>query len=119
MSKYLCSKYFTKLNTFLIEAVDIPYKSLEHNLVFKVCKKCSKCFRSKLFTYDDAGWTTTLEVLIAVVILFTTSKSYDLCSNICAKLLLACPSLNVYIRTNLAVLKSDELQWNDVCSLMQ
>ena len=42
MCKNSLCKYLTKLNTFLIEAVDVPYKSLEHNLVLKVSKKCTE-----------------------------------------------------------------------------
>jgi hypothetical protein len=38
MSEYLLGKYFTKLDTFLVKAVDIPYEALEHNLVLEVGK---------------------------------------------------------------------------------
>ena len=117
--KYLLCKYLTKLNTFLIEAVDVPQESLEHNLVLEMCKQCTKCLWIKLLTDNDRRWTTTLEVLVAVLILLTTCKCYDLCSNICAELLLACASLNLYIRADLAVLECDKLQWNNVSSLMQ
>ena len=119
MCKYLLRKYLTELNAFLIEAVDVPQESLEHNLVLEVCKQGSKCLRINLLTNDDGRWTTTLEVLVAVLILLTACKCYDLCSNICAELLLACASLNLYIRADLAVLECDKLQWNNVSSLMQ
>ena len=119
MCKYLLCKYLSKLYTLLIKAVDIPYEALEHNLVLEVCQKCAKCLWSKLITDDDAGWAATLKVLVLIVVCLTTCESNDLGCNVCAKLLLAGAALDVYICSDLAVLKSDELKRNDVCSLMQ
>ena len=53
MGKYTFGKYFPKLNTFLVEAVHIPYKSLEHNLILKMCKKCTECLWCQFFTDDN------------------------------------------------------------------
>ena len=39
MCKNTFCKNLTKLYTFLVEAVQVPYKALEHDLVLKVCKK--------------------------------------------------------------------------------
>ena len=35
------------------EAVHIPYKSLEHNLILKMCKKCTECLWCQFFTDDN------------------------------------------------------------------
>ena len=51
--RYEESKDFTKLNAFLVEAVHIPYKSLEHNLILKMCKKCTECLWCQFFTDDN------------------------------------------------------------------
>ena len=52
--KYTFCKYFTKLYTFLVKAVHIPYKSLEHNFILKVCKKCTERSRIYLLSDNDA-----------------------------------------------------------------
>ena len=54
MGKYTFCKYFSKLNTFLVEAVHIPYESLEHDFILKVCKKCAECLWCQFFTDDNA-----------------------------------------------------------------
>ena len=54
MCKYTFCKYFTKLYTFLVKAVHIPYKSLEHNFILKVCKKCTERSRIYLLSDNDA-----------------------------------------------------------------
>ena len=53
MSQDTFCQYLTQLNAFLIEAVDVPQESLEHNLVLEVCKQCPKCLRINLLTNDD------------------------------------------------------------------
>ena len=40
--KYTFCKDFTKLYTLLVEAVQVPDEALEHDLVLKVCKKCTQ-----------------------------------------------------------------------------
>lgn len=50
----MARKYFTKLYTFLVKAVHIPYKSLEHNFILKVCKKCTERSRIYLLSDNDA-----------------------------------------------------------------
>ena len=116
--KYTFCKDFTKLYTLLVEAVQIPEEALEHDLVLKVCQKCTKGCRCKLLTDDNTGRTSALEVFVQVLIFFATCKCYDLCSNVCAELLLAGAAFDVNIYTKLALLKADELQRNDVSSLM-
>ena len=54
MCKNTFCKNFTKLNTFLVKAVQVPQESLEHYFVFKVCKECTKACRIYLITNDDA-----------------------------------------------------------------
>ena len=38
MGEYFLCKYFTELYAFLVEAVDVPYEALEHNLVLEMSK---------------------------------------------------------------------------------
>lgn len=45
MCKHTFCKNLTKLYAFLVKAVYVPYKSLEHDLVLKVCQKRSKSLR--------------------------------------------------------------------------
>ena len=49
----LC-KYLTKLNTFLVKAVDIPQESLEHHFIFEVCQEGTDCFWFYLVCVDEA-----------------------------------------------------------------
>ena len=60
--KYTFCKDFTKLYTLLVEAVQIPEEALEHDLVLKVCQKCTKGCRCKLLTDDNTGRTSALKV---------------------------------------------------------
>ena len=116
--KYTFCKDFTKLYTLLVEAVQIPEEALEHDLVLKVCQKCTKGCMCKLLTDDNTGRTSALKVFIQVLIFFAAGESYDLSCNVCAELLLAGAVFNINIYTKLTLLKSDELQRNDVSSLM-
>ena len=54
MSKYFLSQYLSELNAFLIEAVEIPQESLEHDLILEVGEERTECFRCKLITDDYA-----------------------------------------------------------------
>ena len=119
MSQNTFCQNLAKLYSFLVETVDIPKESLEHDLVFKVCKQSAKCLWVQLISNDDAGWTTALKILVTVVICFTTCKCNNLCCDIGTKFLLACAVLNHNICTDLAILKADELQWHDIGSLME
>ena len=40
MRQYPLCQYLAKLYALLVEAVQVPYKALEHDLVLKVCKNC-------------------------------------------------------------------------------
>ena len=119
MCKDTFCKNFTKLYTFLVKAVYIPYESLEHNLIFKVSEECTKCFRCQFFSDNNAGWTSTFKVFVFIFICFSACKSYNLCCYICAEFLLTCAVLNYNICTNLAVFKSNKLKRYNVCSLVQ
>ena len=107
--KNLFGKNLTQLHTFLVKAVYIPDKALEHDLVLKVRKKGTHCLRCQLLTNDNAGRTIALKFLIIVLIFLTAGKSNNLCHHICAKLLLASASLDIYIHTTLAVLEANKL----------
>ncbi len=112
-------KNFTKLYTFLIKTVNIPYKSLEHNLVLEVGKQCTECLRINLLSDNNRRWASTLEILVAVFIFLAACKCNNLCCNIRTKLLLACAVLNDNICVKLVILKSNKLQWYNIGSLMQ
>ena len=119
MCKHALCQNLSKLYAFLIEAVHIPQEALEHNLVLKVCQKCSERLWVYLLTDDDAGWTSALEILVAVLIGFAACECDDLSCDICAELLLACAVLDDYICVKLVVLEADELEWHNICSLMK
>ena len=82
-------------------------------------KKCTKTSWIQLIANDNAGRTSTFKVLIAVVISFTTCKSYNLSSYVSAEFLLACASLDHNICFHLVVSESYKLQWNNISSLMK
>ena len=84
-----------------------------------MCQQCAKRLRVQLLTNDDAGRTSTLKVLVAVLIRLATCKCDDLCSDICTQLLLARAALDIDICSDLAVLKSYKLKRDNICSLMQ
>lgn len=54
----------TQLYAFLIEAVYIPCKALEHNLILKMCKQCTQSLRGQPVTDDNAGRTSAFEFLL-------------------------------------------------------
>ena len=55
MGQYAFCQNLTQLYAFLIEAVYIPCKALEHNLIFKMCKQCTQSFRGQLVADDNPG----------------------------------------------------------------
>ena len=55
MGQYAFCQNLTQLYAFLIEAVYIPCKALEHNLIFKMCKQCTQSLRGQLVADDNAG----------------------------------------------------------------
>ena len=78
MGQYAFCQNLTQLYAFLIEAVYIPCKALEHNLIFKMCKQCTQSLRGQLVADDNAGRTSAFEILIAVIICLTAGKCNDL-----------------------------------------
>ena len=95
MCKHALCQNLSKLYAFLVKAVHIPQEALEHDLVLKVCQKCSERLWVYLLTDDDAGWTSALEILVAVLIGFAACECHDLSCDICAELLLACAVLDL------------------------
>ena len=112
-------KNLAELNAFLIEAVQIPDKALEHDLVLKVCEQSAERSRCQLVTDDDAGRAAALKLLVVVRIVLAAGKGNNLCDNVCTQLLLAGAALNVDICADLAVLEADKLQRGNICALMQ
>ena len=114
----LC-QHFSKLNTFLVKAVDVPQESLEHHLILKMSKKRSQRSRCQLIADDDAGRTSSLKILVSVFVLFSAGKSDNLRRDIGTELLLAGGVLNDDIRAGLALPEAYKLKRNDGLSLMQ
>ena len=119
MSQYTLCKNLAQLYALLVEAVYIPYETLEHHLILKVCQQSAYGSRIYLITDNDAGRTAACKCLIEVVIFFTAGKCHNLSSYVRTQLLLAGASLNIHIHAALVVLITDELQRYNICSLMQ
>ena len=119
MGQYAFCQNLTQLYAFLIEAVYIPCKALEHNLIFKMCKQCTQSLRGQPVADDNAGRTSAFEILIAVIICLTAGKCNDLSCYVCAEFLLAGAALDVDIGLHLVIAEAYKLQRNDISSLMQ
>ena len=52
MCKHALCQNLSELYAFLVEAVHIPQEALEHDLVLKVCQKCSERLWVYLLTND-------------------------------------------------------------------
>ena len=83
-----------------------------------MCKQCAQCAGVHLLTDDDAGWTSALEILVAVLVCLAACEGHDLGSHVCAELLLAGATLDYHISIHLVFLKSYKLQRNNVGSLV-
>ena len=82
-------------------------------------KQSPAAFRCQLFPDDDAGRALTVKALVRILICFTESKGHHLGRDIGAELGLAGTALDFYILFILAFLKTDELERNDVRTLVQ
>ena len=71
----------SKLYAFLVKAVYIPDKALEHYLVLVVGKECAQSFRCYLFAVDEARRSAALKELVGVVAVFSAREGYNLCGN--------------------------------------
>ena len=117
VSQNALSKEFAELYAFLVEAVDVPYEALEHNLVLEVSKERAERLGIEVLACDDAGRTAAGECLVGVLVSLAASKCHDLSRDVSAELLLAGAALNDNIHADLAVVKSYELHGNNVGSL--
>ena len=106
-----------QLDAFLVEAVQVPDEALEHHLVLKVGQQGAEGFRSQLIADHDAGGTSAVEVLVAVLVALAAGESHDLGGHIGAELLLAGAALDLYVHTGLVLFEADELQRDDIGSL--
>ena len=88
-------------------------------LFSKVSKKCSRDAGVNCSPIMMLEGRPPSEVLVAVLIFFTTCKCYDLSSYVRAEFLLACAVLDHNICTDLAVLESYELKRHNICSLVK
>ena len=119
MRKYFLCKYFAELNAFLVEAVHVPKEALEHDLVLVVGEERAHGFGSESLANDDAGRTVAGEFLVVVLVVLAAGEGHDLSHNVGAELLLARAALNVHVNAELALLEANELQGNDIGSLME
>ena len=108
-----------QLDTFLVEAVQIPCKSLERNFVLEVSKQGTDSLGSQLISNDDTGGTTAFKILVPIFVCFAASKGHDLGNHIGTELLLAGAALNFDVRAHLAIPETNKLPRNKVCALMQ
>ena len=76
MGKYALRKYLSKLNAFLVKAVQIPQKALEHYLVLKMRQKRAQGTGIDLIADNDAGRTPSLKILIKIFICFSAGISW-------------------------------------------
>ena len=119
MRENLLRKLLSELNAFLVERVDVPYESLEHNLVLEMCKKRTEHFRSELVSIDEARRSFASERLVRVSVFLSASERHDLGDDVCAELFLARRILDYNISSGLILLECDELERNNVRSLME
>ena len=118
MGEHSLCEHLAELNAFLVEAVQVPAESLEHDLVLEMSEQCAERCRVQLIADDDAGRTAALEVLVQILIRFAAGKGNDLRSDIGAELLLARGAFDGDVIADLAVTEADELQRCDIRSLM-
>ena len=53
-----------KLNAFLVEAVEVPEETLEHDLVLEMSEECAHGFRGEPIADDDARRPSAIKLLI-------------------------------------------------------
>ena len=119
MGQHALGQHLAELYALLVEAVQVPAESLEHNLILKVSQQRAKRFRGKLFADDDAGGAAAFKTLVGVFILLAAGKGHDLGCNICAQLLLAGAALDIHIHARLVPAEAYKLQRHNVCTLVQ
>ena len=119
MSQNALSKELAELYAFLVEAVDVPYKALEHDLVLEVCKERAERLGIEVIARDDAGRTAAGECLVGILVVLAACKCHDLCCNVSAELLLAGAALDDNVHARLVLFEADELHGNDVCALVE
>ena len=54
VGQYFFGQYLAQLYAFLVETVQIPEESLEHDLVLEVCEQCAERCRCQHVAGDDA-----------------------------------------------------------------
>ena len=119
MGQNTLGKEFAELYAFLIEAVDIPQESLEHDLVLEMGEECAKASRVELVAMYNAGRTTAFEMFVLVFVVLATGKGYNLCDDIGTEFFLAGASFNDHVYTGLVLFKADKLHGHYQSSLME
>ena len=107
-----------ELDALLVEAVDVPYEALEHDLVLEMRKQCAENLRGQLVGHDDGRRAVAFEVLVPVVAVLAACECDDLGRNVRGELLLAGRALDHHVVVHLVVLEADELQRDDVGALV-
>ena len=115
----LLGQNLAQLDTFLVEAVQIPCKALEHDLVLEVGKQSAQSLGSQLLADDDGGGAAAFELLVQVGVILAAGKCHDLSSHVGTQLLLGGGTLDDHIAAHLAVTETNELQGDDVSALME
>ena len=84
-----------------------------------MCKKCSQSLRCKFVTIDKGRWSVSSKLFIWILVVLSKSEGDYLGGEVCIKLLLACRACRLDIHSPLIFPETDELQWDDVCSLVK
>ena len=108
-----------KLHAFLVEAVEVPEETLEHDLVLEMREERSHGFRREPIADDDARRPSAIKLLVQVIVVLAASEGDDLRSHVGTQLLLAVAALDQDVRLALVLPEPDELQGHDILALVE
>ncbi len=107
------------MDAFLIEAVDVPDEALKHYFVFKVGEQASEGAGIEAFAVYEAGGAAAGEVFVWVFVFLAFGEGGDLGGEVCFEFGLAVGVVYGYVIAALAFDEADELDWDDVCALVE
>ncbi len=108
-----------QLHPFLVERVEVPDEALEHHFVLEVGKQRSQRLWGELLPGQQRRTPVSLELLVGVLVILASGKRDDLGGQVGIEFLLAGRSLDGDVLPPLVLMEADELQWDDVRSLME